>query len=38
VFLPGLLLGVLQVRELRKRSSNLPDDYLVVFAGELSMP
>lgn len=26
--------GGLQVRELRKRSSCLPDDYLVVFAGE----
>lgn len=24
-----------QVRELRKRSASLPDDYLVVFAGEL---
>jgi len=24
----------LQVRALRKRTSNLPDDYLVVFIGE----
>jgi hypothetical protein len=24
----------LQVQELRKRSDNLPDDYLVVFVGE----
>lgn len=25
---------LLQVQELRKRSDNLPDDYLVVFVGE----
>jgi hypothetical protein len=26
--------AALQVRALRKRAANLPDDYLVVFAGE----